>query len=83
MMEKQSNLFNAQVHRMCFDQDSVYTSIAKNIYRWDKKTKEFLSCFKVPPNDNLNKGALLCVDEKNIYFNSIYFFHVMDKKGLK
>ena len=80
MVEKQSDLFNARVHRMCFDQDFIYTSVARNIYRWDKKTKELISYFTVPANDNLKKGALLCVDEKNIYFNSIYFFHVMDKK---
>jgi len=80
VVEKQSDLFNARVHRMCFDQDFIYTSVARNIYRWDKKTKELISYFTVPANDNLKKGALLCVDEKNIYFNSIYFFHVMDKK---
>jgi hypothetical protein len=55
--------------------------MAKVIHRWDKKTKELISSVTVPPNDNLKKGALLCVDEKNIYFNSIYFFHVMDKKA--
>lgn len=80
MIERQNKLFTARVHRMCFDQDSIYTSVAKNIYRWDKKTKELISVCTVPPNDNLKKGALLCVDENNIYFNSIYFFHVMDKK---
>jgi len=79
-MEKKAKLFNAQVHRMCFDQDYIYTSVGKNISKWDKKSKELISSITVPPNDNLNKGALLCVDEINIYFNSIYFFHVLDKK---
>jgi len=82
-MEKKAKLFNAQVHRMCFDQDSIYTSAGKTIFRWDKKTKELMSSFVVPPNDNLNRGALICVDENNIYFNSIYFFHVVDKKTNK
>lgn len=81
MIQKQCKLFNAHVHRMCFDKYSIYTSMAKVIHRWDKKTKELISSVTVPPNDNLKKGALLCVDEKNIYFNSIYFFHVMDKKA--
>jgi len=80
MVEKQGTLFDARVHRMCFDQENIYTSIAKNISTWDKQTKELISSCVVPPNDNLNKGALLCADENNIYFNSIYFFHVMDKK---
>jgi len=80
MIGEQGKLYTARVHRMCFDQDSIYTSISKNICRWDKKTKELISSCVVPPNDNLNKGALLCVDENNIYFNSIYSFHVMDKK---
>lgn len=80
MVEKEAELINTRVHRMCFDQDSIYTSVGKNISKWDKKSKELISSITVPPNDNLNKGALLCVDEKNIYFNSIYFFHVMDKK---
>ncbi|NLX77157.1 MAG: WD40 repeat domain-containing protein [Clostridiaceae bacterium] len=80
MAGKQDRLFSAQVHRMCFDQDYIYTSVARNITKWDKKTKERVSSFDVPPNDNLRKGALLCTDEHNIYFNSIYFFHVMDKK---
>ena len=80
MIEKQCKLFTARVHRMCFDQDFIHTSIAKNISTWDKKTRELISSCVVPPNDNLNKGALLCADENNIYFNSIYFFHVMDKK---
>lgn len=79
-MEKKSKLFDVKVHRMCFDQDSIYTSAGKNISKWDKQSKELISSITVPPNDNLNKGALLCVDEKNIYFNSIYFFHVMDKR---
>jgi WD40 repeat protein len=79
-MEKQGKLFNAQVHRMCFDQDYIYTSVAKDIHRWGNKTKGLVSYFTVPPNDNLKKGALLSEDENNIYFNSIYFFHVMNKK---
>lgn len=65
---------------MCLDQDYIYTSVAKDIHRWDNKTKVLVSSFTVPPNDNLKKGALLSVDENNIYFNSIYFFHVMNKK---
>lgn len=79
-MEKQGKLFNALVHRMCFDQDYIYTSVAKDIHRWDIKTKGLVSSFTIPPNDNLKKGTLLSVDENNIYFNSIYFFHVMNKK---
>jgi len=77
---KKGTLYSAQVHRMYFDRDFIYTSAGKNICRWDKKTKELISFCTVPPNDNLNKGALICVDENYIYFNSIYFFHVMDKK---
>ena len=80
MLEKKDKLYTARVYRMWFEEDFIYTSLAKNIYRWDKKTKELISFFTVPPNDNLNKGAILCTDEDNIYFNSIYFFHVMDKK---
>lgn len=79
-MDNQGKLFTARVHKMCFDQDSIYTSVGKDVYRWDKKAKELISSFTVPPNDNLKKGALLCADEDNIYFNSTYFFHVADKK---
>lgn len=59
MPKKQGNLFNARVHRMCFDQDFIYSSIAKVIHKWDKRTKELLYSATVPPNDNLNKGDQL------------------------
>jgi len=65
---------------MCFDEQNVYTSIAKDICKWDKETGKLISRITVPPNDNLRKGALLCVDENRIFFNSIYFFHVLDKE---
>jgi len=80
MIDFHDKLYTAKVHRMCFDKDYIYTSIGKNICKWDKRTKALISSYTVPPNDNLNKGALLCVDENNIYFNSIYFFHVLDKR---
>ena len=47
--------------------------------RWDKGTKKASFTYTLPPNDNLNKGARFGVDERNIYANSIYFFHVLDK----
>ena len=80
-MTEQATLFTAQVHRMDFDADSIYTSIGREIIRWDKKTKQALTVYTLPPNDNLNKGARFAVDERSIYGNSIYFFHVMDKRS--
>lgn len=80
MSTKQNTLLTASAHRMCFDADSIYTSAGKEISRWDKGTKEHIATFTVPPNDNLNRGAIIGVDEKHLYFNSIYFFHVADKE---
>ena len=73
-------LFNSRAREMCFDNDFIYTSAAKDIFKWDINTKTLVSIKTIPPNDSMNKGVLLCLDENNIYFNSTYFFHVMDKK---
>ena len=78
-MEDQAALLTARVHRMCFHEDSIYTSQGREIVRWDKGTKKASFTYTLPPNDNLNKGARFGVDERNIYANSIYFFHVLDK----
>ena len=80
MAEQKQSLFQAKVYSMCIDQNIIYTSSRKNIYKWDKNTKELIDAITVPKNDNLKKGVTLCVDENNIYFTSIYFFHAMDKK---
>lgn len=79
MKDAGGKLHDAPVHRMCFDADAIYTSFGKQIIKWDKKRLEATACYTVPPNDNLQKGARFCVDDRNIYLTSLYFFYVMDK----
>lgn len=76
-------LLSAKVSNMGFDEYRIYTSSAKTISVWEKTTMELVDVITVPPNDNLTKGVHLCVDDRNIYFTSLYFFHAMDKKTFK
>src|SRR5690606_41371203 len=69
------------IHRDLHSFPTRRSSDLREIIRWDKKTKQALTVYTLPPNDNLNKGARFAVDERSIYGNSIYFFHVMDKRS--